>query len=70
MRWLAIVVVLAGCRRVNFETRRDARAAAHAAADRDREARIVANARVVMCTLTNAHLSPAMAGQRFDHLTN
>ncbi|MGN6106067.1 MAG: DEAD/DEAH box helicase [Kofleriaceae bacterium] len=44
------------------------RLAAHAAADRDLEARIVANARIVMCTLTNAHLSPAMAGQRFDVL--
>jgi hypothetical protein len=45
-----------------------ARIAVHAAADRDLEAKIVANARVVMCTLTNAHLAPAMAGQRFDVL--
>jgi hypothetical protein len=42
--------------------------AAHAAADRDLEARVVANARVVMCTLTNAHLAPVMAGERFDVL--
>lgn len=45
-----------------------ARVAAHAAADRDLEARIVANARVVMCTLTNAHLAPVMTGERFDVL--
>ena len=45
-----------------------ARVAAHAAADRELEARIVTDARVVMCTLTNAHLSPVMAGQRFDVL--
>jgi hypothetical protein len=45
-----------------------ARAAAHAAADRDLEARVVANARIVMCTLTNAYLSPLIADQRFDVL--
>ncbi|HEX4420131.1 MAG TPA: AAA domain-containing protein, partial [Kofleriaceae bacterium] len=45
-----------------------ARIAQHAAADRDLEARIVTGARVVMCTLTNAHLAPVMAGQRFDVL--
>ena len=45
-----------------------ARVAAHAAADRDLEAKVVANARVVMCTLTNAHLAPVMAGERFDVL--
>ncbi|HLL25532.1 MAG TPA: AAA domain-containing protein, partial [Kofleriaceae bacterium] len=45
-----------------------ARVAEHLAADRELEQRIVANARVVMCTLTNAHLSPAMASQRFDVL--
>ena len=42
--------------------------AAHAAADRDLEARIVAEARVVVCTLTNAYLSPLMTDQRFDVL--
>ncbi len=45
-----------------------ARVAEHAAADRDLEARIVAEARLVMCTLTNAYLSPLMADQRFDVL--
>lgn len=45
-----------------------ARVAAHTAADRDLEARLIANARVVMCTLTNAHLEPLMADQRFDVL--
>lgn len=45
-----------------------ARIAAFAAADRDLEARIVAEARVVVCTLTNAYLSPLMADQRFDVL--
>jgi hypothetical protein len=42
--------------------------ARHAAADRDLEARVVANARVVMCTLTNTYLAPVMAGQQFDVL--
>lgn len=45
-----------------------ARIAQLAAADRDLEAQLVAKARVVLCTLTNAHLAPAMAGQRFDVL--
>jgi hypothetical protein len=45
-----------------------ARIAAAAAADRDLEARVVAAARVVMCTLTSAYLSPLMADQRFDVL--
>ncbi len=44
------------------------RIAAHAAADRDLEARIVAEARVVVCTLTAAYLSPLMTDQRFDVL--
>jgi hypothetical protein len=51
-----------------FQVLAKARVAAHAAADRDLEARVVANARVVMCTLTNAHLAPVMAGERFDVL--
>jgi hypothetical protein len=45
-----------------------AHVAAHAAADRDLEARLVADAQLVMCTLTNAYLSPLMADQRFDVL--
>ena len=45
-----------------------ARIAAHTAADRDLEARLITSARVVMCTLTNAHLEPRMAEQRFDVL--
>lgn len=45
-----------------------ARVSAHAAADRDLEARILGGAQLVMCTLTSAHLAPAMADQRFDVL--
>jgi hypothetical protein len=45
-----------------------ARVTVLAAADRDLEARIVSEARVVLCTLTNTYLSPHMAGQRFDVL--
>ncbi len=44
------------------------RAAAHAAAERDLEARVVADARLVLCTLTTAYLAPLMADQRFDVL--
>lgn len=42
--------------------------AAFAAADRELEARIVNEARVVVCTLTTAYLSPLMTDQRFDVL--
>lgn len=45
-----------------------ARIARHTAADRDLEAKLIASARVVMCTLTGAHLEPLMAAQRFDVL--
>ncbi|MBA3538125.1 MAG: DNA2/NAM7 family helicase, partial [Deltaproteobacteria bacterium] len=45
-----------------------ARIATYAADDRDLEARLVADARIVMCTLTNAYLSPLMVDQRFDVL--
>ena len=45
-----------------------AKVAEHAAADRDLEAKLVANARLVTCTLTNAYLAPVMAEQRFDVL--
>ena len=45
-----------------------ARVAVHAAADRDLEARVVGEARLVMCTLTAAYLAPVMADQRFDVL--
>lgn len=44
------------------------RVAHHTAAIRDLEARVVGDARVVMCTLTNAYLSPLMKPQRFDVL--
>jgi hypothetical protein len=44
------------------------RVAHHMAAVRDTEARVIGNARVVMCTLTNAYLSPLMKSQRFDVL--
>lgn len=45
-----------------------ARVAARTAEDRDLEARIVSEARVVLCTLTNTYLSPLLTGQRFDVL--
>jgi hypothetical protein len=45
-----------------------ARLAAHAAADRDLEARVVAGARLVMCTSTTAYLSPLLQDERFDVL--
>jgi hypothetical protein len=45
-----------------------AKVQALAAADRDLEARVVAEARVVLCTLTNTYLSPHLNGQRFDVL--
>jgi hypothetical protein len=62
----AIATRLARLERV----RTGARAAldAHAAADRDRETRIVAGAKLVMCTLTTAYLTPLLADQRFDVL--
>ncbi len=62
------IVALRIARLERIQALAKARVAAHAAADRDLEARVVGNARVVMCTLTNAHLAPAMAGQRFDVL--
>ena len=45
-----------------------ARVAARAAEDRDAEARLVAGARVVLCTLTSTYLSPLLRGERFDVL--
>lgn len=45
-----------------------ARVAARIAEDRDVEARVVAEARVVLCTLTNTYLSPHLRGQQFDVL--
>ena len=45
-----------------------ARVAHHLAAIRDVEGRVIGGARVVMCTLTNAYLSPLMTAQRFDVL--
>ena len=42
--------------------------ATHAAAARELEARVVDQARLVMCTLTTAYLSPLMGAQRFDAL--
>ena len=42
-----------------------ARVVARAAEDRDIEARVVAEARVVLCTLTNAYVSPLLAKERF-----
>jgi hypothetical protein len=44
------------------------RVAHHTAAIRDLEAQVVDRARVVMCTLTQAYLSPLMTAQRFDVL--
>jgi AAA domain len=45
-----------------------ARIAHHTAELRDTEARVLDGAHVVMCTLTNAYLVPAMKSQRFDVL--
>ena len=44
------------------------RIARHTAALRDLEDQVVGRARVVMCTLTSAYLSPLMKAQRFDVL--
>ena len=45
-----------------------ARIQARAAEDRDLEARVVADARVVLCTLSNTYVSPLLANERFDAL--
>jgi hypothetical protein len=45
-----------------------ARVAALTAQDRELETRVVADARVVLCTLTNTYLSPLLADQSFDVL--
>lgn len=45
-----------------------ARVAARTAEDRDVEGRVIDEARVVLCTLTNTYLSPLLAQQRFDVL--
>jgi hypothetical protein len=45
-----------------------AQVALAAAADRELETRLVRDAKLVMCTLTNAYLSPLMTDQRFDVL--
>ena len=44
------------------------RVAQHTAAIRDLEAQVVRDARVVMCTLTSAYLSPLLKDERFDVL--
>lgn len=44
------------------------RVAARTAEDRELEARVVADARVILCTLTNTYLSPLLKGQRFGVL--
>ena len=45
-----------------------ARIAARADLDRDVAARVIGDARVVLCTLATAYTSPVLAGQRFDAL--
>nr|HEX4316093.1 DEAD/DEAH box helicase [Kofleriaceae bacterium] len=45
-----------------------AKLAARTAEDRDVEARVLADARVVLCTLTNTYLAPALQAERFDTL--
>jgi hypothetical protein len=45
-----------------------ARITAVAAEDREIETRVVAEARVILCTLTNTYLAPQLAHQRFDTL--
>jgi hypothetical protein len=44
------------------------RIAARAAEDRDIEARVVAEARVILCTLASSHVSPLLVHERFDTL--
>jgi hypothetical protein len=44
------------------------RIAARAAEDRDAEAAVVAGARVILCTLTAAYVTPLLANERFDVL--
>jgi hypothetical protein len=44
------------------------RVAHHTAAIRDLEVQVIANARIVMCTLASAYLSPLLKPQRFDVL--
>jgi len=62
------VVELRLARLARVRTLARARVAQHAAAIRELEAQVMGNARVVMCTLTNAYLSPLMKDQRFDVL--
>jgi fructose-specific component phosphotransferase system IIB-like protein len=57
---------LARLRRLRVLAR--ARVAEHTAAVRDMEAQVIGKARVVMCTLANAYLSPLMKSLRFDVL--
>lgn len=45
-----------------------ARVAARTAEDRDVESRVIAEARVILCTLTNTYLSPLLKGQQFEVL--
>ena len=62
----AIELRIARLERVRTLTK--ARVAARTAEDRDIEARVVAEARVVLCTLANSYVSPLLANQRFDVL--
>jgi hypothetical protein len=55
-------------RLTRLRTLAKARIAHHHAAIRDLEAQVIGQARVVMCTLTNAYLSPLMKAQRFEVL--
>lgn len=55
-------------RLVRVRTLARARVSAHLAELRGIEERVVGQARMVMCTLTNAYLSPLMKAQRFDVL--
>lgn len=55
-------------RLARLRTLAKARIAHHTTALRDTEERVVGDARVVMCTLTHAYLSPLMKHQRFDVL--
>jgi AAA domain len=55
-------------RLTRLRTLAKARIAHHHAAIRDLEAQVIGQARVVMCTLTNAYLAPLMKAQRFEVL--
>lgn len=64
-------VAASGCRiarLLRIQALARVRISRHLAEVRDLEQRVIDSARVVMCTLTNAYVSPLMQSQRFDVL--